>query len=317
MRSFFRFWWICAKTAFWGNTAFANDWQWVFGIPALSGLAGFLAANKGAADLSTGYPILDGFLTALGAFIVTWTIAFAVRMLNAPVVLFHEQKDRADALEGVPVAKPRSSDKNLAILQERYLSNKPPMERELLDYEVDGLQAIKDVTLIFDGINASATRITKITNRHMRKFKPVANAEQKRRAVSKFADDLNSYSAEIDDYTEIFRALTPAMSEYTSKYIERGPQVTKESYIALGKATKNNVQTATTLFTTVGANHQITASFRGVSSDLNGAADRLDAANSRLLDEISRYRDACESLYSIVTKRSAPHGESQDEQAAV
>jgi hypothetical protein len=48
--AFFSFWWMCAKKAFWGNTAFANDWQWVFGVPAVTGLVGFLASNKGASE---------------------------------------------------------------------------------------------------------------------------------------------------------------------------------------------------------------------------------------------------------------------------
>jgi len=49
--------------------------------------------------MTTGSPIADGFLGAFGAFAVTWTIAFVVRFMNAPVALYHEQKDRADKLE--------------------------------------------------------------------------------------------------------------------------------------------------------------------------------------------------------------------------
>ncbi len=87
MRDFFSFWWMCAKAAFRGNTAFANDWQWVFGVPALAGLGSWIAAQRGATELSTGYPTADAFLAALGAFIVTWCVAFVVRLLNTPVVL--------------------------------------------------------------------------------------------------------------------------------------------------------------------------------------------------------------------------------------
>jgi len=88
IRRFFAFWWQCARTAFWGNAAFANDWQWVFGVPICSGIVTFLASQRGATELSTGYPIGDGFLAALGAFVVTWTVAFFVRLFNAPVALF-------------------------------------------------------------------------------------------------------------------------------------------------------------------------------------------------------------------------------------
>jgi hypothetical protein len=96
MRKFIAFWWLCLRMASQGNSAFANDWQWLFGIPACSGLLAFFAGKQEFTQLSTGYPIVDALLVALGAFIVTWLVAFAMRVLNAPVILYHEQKARAD-----------------------------------------------------------------------------------------------------------------------------------------------------------------------------------------------------------------------------
>jgi hypothetical protein len=49
--------------------------------------------------LSTGYPILDGLLVALGAFIVTWTVSFLTRLINAPVELCSREMIRADAAQ--------------------------------------------------------------------------------------------------------------------------------------------------------------------------------------------------------------------------
>lgn len=46
--------------------------------------------------MSTGNPIADGFLVALGAFVVTWSIAFMVRLAEAPVNLYHEEKKKND-----------------------------------------------------------------------------------------------------------------------------------------------------------------------------------------------------------------------------
>lgn len=99
MRRYFAFWWLCARTAFWGNTAFANDWQWVFGIPVVSGFVIWANARYGADFMTTGNPIADGFLGALSAFIVTWTIAYVIRFSNSPVTLYHAEKNRADKLE--------------------------------------------------------------------------------------------------------------------------------------------------------------------------------------------------------------------------
>jgi len=49
--------------------------------------------------LSTG--ALGALGAALAAYIITWCASFTMHLLNAPVVLYHEQKDRADKLEGL------------------------------------------------------------------------------------------------------------------------------------------------------------------------------------------------------------------------
>jgi hypothetical protein len=99
MRTFFNFWWRCIKNAFWGNSSFANDWAWFWGIPIASGLGAYISARQGAANLSTGYPILDGLVAAFVAYLITWLIAFFIRLLREPVDLFHAEKSRADQWE--------------------------------------------------------------------------------------------------------------------------------------------------------------------------------------------------------------------------
>src|SRR5688572_18680187 len=103
MRKFFGFWWTCTKRAFWGNTAGANDWQWVFANPlwqsigsaAGSAFGAFIATHwRGAPLVSPDTPI-GVFLGGLFGFAATWLAFFVVRFLNAPIILFQEQKDRA------------------------------------------------------------------------------------------------------------------------------------------------------------------------------------------------------------------------------
>jgi hypothetical protein len=98
MRRFISFWWMCAKQAFWGNTAFANDWQWMFGIPAATAAGALLARVMGVRELTSGNAIFDVFLAGLVAFIITWLVAFVVRLASAPVTLYYEERDRADRL---------------------------------------------------------------------------------------------------------------------------------------------------------------------------------------------------------------------------
>jgi hypothetical protein len=99
MRRFLCFWLDCARIAIRGSVVFANNWQWLFGIPIVAGILGFISAKRNIAQLSTGYPILDGLLVALGAFIVTWTVSFLARLINAPVELYSREIIRADAAQ--------------------------------------------------------------------------------------------------------------------------------------------------------------------------------------------------------------------------
>jgi hypothetical protein len=99
MRRFLCFWWLCTKRAFKGSAAFANSWQWLIGIPAITGLAGYFAALQEKLGLSSGHPIADGVLAALGAFIVTWLVGFLARLLNAPAALLEQERQRADSLQ--------------------------------------------------------------------------------------------------------------------------------------------------------------------------------------------------------------------------
>ena len=101
MCRFFVFWWRCAREAFWGNSAFANDWQWVVGNPLASVLGGLLATGLGAAAATTGSSIFDAFLAALAAFVITWFVAYLVRLFSLPPEYYYREKQRADRLENV------------------------------------------------------------------------------------------------------------------------------------------------------------------------------------------------------------------------
>src|SRR5260370_16092482 len=98
MRRFCSFWWTCVTQAFRRNTSFANSWPWMFGVPAASFLASYVASVMGVAEVTSGNAILDAFLTALVAFIITWLVAFILRLIAAPAALYNEEKDRADRL---------------------------------------------------------------------------------------------------------------------------------------------------------------------------------------------------------------------------
>jgi len=97
MRQFFSFWWQCAKVASKGNSAFANDWQWLIGYPATAVLlwilAYFYAELSGRIEVTLATGALGLFVAALVAYLLTWVASFMGRFLNAPVLLYQGGKE--------------------------------------------------------------------------------------------------------------------------------------------------------------------------------------------------------------------------------
>ncbi len=107
MRNFLSFYWQCAKIAARGNAAHANDWQWVIANPLWQGIGGAVGAALGGvvasywrdAPLISAETPIGVFLGGLFGFALTWLLFFAIKFVNAPVVLYHREKSRADTLQ--------------------------------------------------------------------------------------------------------------------------------------------------------------------------------------------------------------------------
>jgi hypothetical protein len=104
VRKFLSFWWRCARLAARGNAPYANDWQWIFANPlwqivgtivgaAIGGL--LKSVWPGAPEISS-ETWLGVFLGGLAGFVITWVLFFLIRFANAPALIFHDEKDRAD-----------------------------------------------------------------------------------------------------------------------------------------------------------------------------------------------------------------------------
>jgi hypothetical protein len=93
MLRFLTFWGKCARLAFWNNCSFANDWQWWIGVPVASAALASFLSYTGSTEL-TGSPIADGVVAAFLAFIVTWLVAYMIRLAGAPLRLLQQGKGR-------------------------------------------------------------------------------------------------------------------------------------------------------------------------------------------------------------------------------
>jgi hypothetical protein len=97
MRQFFALWWMRARQAFRGNSAFANDWQWAFGNPLTALLGpGVLAFVFGMAAWIAGSDIFDALLVAATAFVTAWLVAFVIRLISLSSEVYDVKAERAD-----------------------------------------------------------------------------------------------------------------------------------------------------------------------------------------------------------------------------
>jgi hypothetical protein len=101
MRRFFCFWWSCLVRARRGSAAFANDWQWLVGLPVLAFLAWFYRAylDPNTQQFLTGQTALGAFIVALIAFVLTMLASFVLRIFIWPPILYYEEKNIADNAE--------------------------------------------------------------------------------------------------------------------------------------------------------------------------------------------------------------------------
>lgn len=99
MRDFLAYWWRCTQSALRGNVSFANNWQWLVGVPIITVIINYLTAHNGNIKPSVGSTVLDGLVVAIGAFAITWVVAFFVRLMQTPVTLSREQQSEIFRLE--------------------------------------------------------------------------------------------------------------------------------------------------------------------------------------------------------------------------
>src|ERR1700730_7969492 len=88
-----KFWWACIKRAARGGSAFANNWQWLVGFPALAAIISLGWLGEGAVSISTD-TALGALESAVAAFLITWSVAFVARVFSSASNFYYEEKAR-------------------------------------------------------------------------------------------------------------------------------------------------------------------------------------------------------------------------------
>ena len=80
-------------------------------MPSAAGIGAAYANWHGLTEVTTGHPILDGFIAAFVAFAITLVVAFVIQMFKVVPKRYFEEKDRADT-SAIPsfFTRPRTFD---------------------------------------------------------------------------------------------------------------------------------------------------------------------------------------------------------------
>ncbi|MFN7902017.1 MAG: hypothetical protein ACK5O1_04180 [Holosporales bacterium] len=87
-----KFYYRCIYEAAKKTCSFANDWQWLFGIPFFIWAFTFISQRWLNDGQSISFPDtntpLGSLGVALGAFCITWLVGFLYRLIKAPFILY-------------------------------------------------------------------------------------------------------------------------------------------------------------------------------------------------------------------------------------
>jgi hypothetical protein len=138
MRKILLFWWECGKRAASGASQFANDWQWLVGLPLLGAAAYVVNRYYGEGALTFSQDTtLGAFEAAAIAFCFTWIAKFVFALFAAPAEMYQEKVDENAKI----------------IVEIRYILDSECAIKRLSDFYIEGKKMYSEYNT-FDEWNA-------------------------------------------------------------------------------------------------------------------------------------------------------------------
>jgi hypothetical protein len=181
-------------------------------------------------------------------------------------------------------------------------------EKGRLDYLVEGLQAMNDITNALSASNGDTTRIGNTVNRYAKLLPFISNPKLKRQLLSRLARHINYYCDKVQRTAEFIGAATPMVSENQIKYIEGSTIGSEREKPDLRAFIQAILVTGSTVPQTVnGFEGMRTAagSVKGTTGDLNAASSRLYIVVGGLIDTINGFGAACEQMQKAANSKLA------------
>ena len=188
----------------------------------------------------------------------------------------------------------------------RYIDSQQTIEKDMLDYLVEGIQAVDDITTTINASSKDTERFAKMLSRSARILPFITSLKLRRKCLSKVASNINRYSDKVQKTADFIGNATPAVRDNQIPYIERSRPSSPADVNALIKFAATAGSTANILPETLksieGMRHA-TLSIKGVSGELNAASSKLATVLEILMDRIKAFGATCEEVQAAAIKK--------------
>lgn len=188
----------------------------------------------------------------------------------------------------------------------RYLNPTENADKDMLDFLVEGSQAIDDITKTLDSVNKHTLRFAKMLNRYSRIVPFVTNFKLRRRLLSRVANNINLYSENLRKKADLIGVATPAVRNNQIRFIERlvissSQDVDGLRHFSAVVGMTGNIVAATV--ESLESMRNASASIKGISGDLNAASSGLALVIDFFIDKARGFRAMCKEIEAVALKK--------------
>lgn len=181
-------------------------------------------------------------------------------------------------------------------------------EPGMLDHLVEGIQALKDITNTHNALSKQTLKINRATVIYNVRLQVTQNFEKRRKLAAGLASKMNGYSRrvglcgpQIADARKRIRVNCGAAIESITVL----DHDTLNELRGFGAVLESNSRHSVTLVSTMEQVQTTMLGIKGITRELNGAADFLRSTIEGICTEIRTYGEICNELRDLVHAKSA------------
>jgi hypothetical protein len=188
----------------------------------------------------------------------------------------------------------------------QYLNPAENAEKDMLDFLVEGLQAIEDITKTLDSTTRDTVRFSKMLNRYRRVLPYITSFKLRRKILSRVASNINAYSRNLKRKAGLIGTAGPAVRDNQISYIERSVFSSPQDLLSLSSfaaVAGTTAQVVTSTIVKLEEMSEASVSIRGIIGDLNAASSGLVVVLDFFIGKVKDFSAMCEQIQTVAMKK--------------